>query len=79
MSDQERKLAAAVLVLIGIVAVVVGVIWLTVEAKSLPSFLGQIHGATVHRSKRGVAALVIGAALIVGGGWLLMFRSRASS
>jgi hypothetical protein len=79
MTVQQRNLAAAVLVILGIIGVVIGVIWLTVEAKSLPSFLGQIHGATLHRSKRGTAAVIIGAVLLIGGIGLLWYRPRLSS
>jgi len=69
MNDQ-RTLAAVVLVVIGLIAVVVGVIYLTVEAKSLPSILGQLHGVTGHRSARGIAALIVGVVLLVTGGLL---------
>lgn len=69
MNDQ-RTLAAVVLVVIGLIAVVVGVIYLTVEAKSLPSILGQLHGVTGHRSARGIAALIVGVVLLVAGGLL---------
>ncbi len=75
MRDQ-RKLAAAVLVLIAIVALVVGVIYLTTEAKSLPSFMGQVHGATGKRSHRGIAALVVAGVLLVAGIGLLTARRQ---
>jgi hypothetical protein len=44
----------------GVVLVVVAIVWFALPAKSLPGFMGQIDGATVHRSKRGAAALVVG-------------------
>jgi hypothetical protein len=78
MTDQ-RKLGAVVLVLVGLLALAVGVIYLSVEAKSLPSILGQIHGVggTVHRSKRGVAALIVGGVLLVAGIGLFIYRPGA--
>jgi amino acid permease len=66
MNDQ-RTVAAAVLVVIGIVALVVGVIYLTVEAQSLPSILGQLHGISGHRSARGIGAVIVGVVLLVAG------------
>lgn len=57
----------AVLVIVGLLAIAAGVVYLTVEAKSLPSILGKLHGFTGHRTKRGIAALVIGGVLLAGG------------
>jgi len=74
MSNQ--RLLAAVILVIGVVALAVGVIYLTVDARSLPSVLGQLHGYAGHRSKRGVAALVVGAVLILGAGGLYAYRPR---
>jgi hypothetical protein len=74
MSNQ-RLVAGALMVVIGLVALAVGVIYLTVEAKSLPSVLGQLHGVTGHRSARGIAAVIIGIVLLVAGG-VLAYRPR---
>ena len=68
----SQRILAAVVVVIGIVALVVGVVYFAVEAKSLPSVLGQLHGYTGHRTKRGVAALIVGAVLVVLGGGLFV-------
>jgi amino acid permease len=72
----ERVLAGAFVIVLGILALIVGVIYLTVEAKSLPSFLGQLHGYTGHRSKRGIAALVVGVVLLLVGGSVAAYRQR---
>ena len=63
------------LVLIGVVALAVGVIYLTVAAKSLPSILGTLHGAAGHRSHRGIAALIIGVILLIAGGAVARFAA----
>jgi TRAP-type mannitol/chloroaromatic compound transport system permease small subunit len=76
MTAQQRKLVAAVLVVIGVLAFVVAVIYFTVEAKSLPSVLGQIHGATGHRTKHGIGAAVIGGLLLLAGAGLVFYRPR---
>jgi amino acid permease len=56
-----RRVAVFVAVVIGLVLIAVGIVYFTVQAKSLPSFIpGHLAGATGHRTKRGIAALVIG-------------------
>jgi hypothetical protein len=61
-----QRALVALAALVGVLAVVVGVIYLTVDAKSLPSVLGKIHGDNAHRSLRGIVALVAGAVLLFG-------------
>jgi formate hydrogenlyase subunit 4 len=65
--------------LVGVLAVVVGVIYLTVDAKSLPSVLGQIHGDTAHRSLRGIVALIVGAVLLFGAAGRAAYRPGRSA
>lgn len=64
------------LILIGVVALAVGIIYLTVEARSLPSILGTLHGAHGHRSRRGIGALIIGVVLLIGAGAVARFSRR---
>ena len=71
-----RRLGAIVLVLAGAVLLVAGVMYLTIEARSLPSVLGAIHRAHYRRTHRGLAALIVGAALIGGGALLMRSRRR---
>jgi cell division protein FtsL len=75
--ERQRTVAAALVVLIGIVALAVGVIYLTVEARSLPSVLGALHSYSGYRSKRGVAAIALGVVLLVCAAGLLVYRPRA--
>ena len=75
---RQRTLIAAVVIVVGLLALAVGVIYLTVEAKSLPSVLGKLHGFVGHRTKRAVAALVVGVLLLVAGGGLIAFPARLS-
>ena len=67
----QRVTIAAVLILVGLLAVAVGVIYLTVQAHSLPSILGKLHSYSGHRTKRGVAALIVGGVLLVAAAPLL--------
>ena len=55
-----RRLIALAALAAGIVLIVIAIIWFALPAKSLPGFMGHIDGATVHRTKRGAAALVVG-------------------
>jgi amino acid permease len=77
MMKDQRTLTAVVAILIGLAALAVGVIYLTVEAKALPSIMGQLHGATGHRSTRGITAVIVGVLLLTGGGGLLAYRPRS--
>ena len=69
-----QRALLVLIALVGVLAVVVGVIYLTVDAKSLPSVLGQIHGDTAHRSLRGIVALIVGAVLLFGAAGLAAYR-----
>lgn len=74
----QRALAALV-VLVGILALIAGVIYLTVQAKSLPSFMGQIHADPAHRSLRGIVALIVGVLLVAGGVGVYTYRPRTTT
>ncbi|HMD45633.1 MAG TPA: hypothetical protein VKG43_05715 [Acidimicrobiales bacterium] len=58
-----------ILIGIGAVLVIIGIVYFTVKAGSLPSFMGQLKhkGRNEHRTTRGSIALGIGAALIIAG------------
>jgi hypothetical protein len=77
--NRQRALIAAVVIVVGLLALAVGVIYLTVDAKSLPSILGKLHGYVGHRTKRGVAALVVGGVLLAAGAGLTALPRRSSA
>jgi len=61
-----QRLLIIILVILGLLGLAAGIVYLAEPAKSLPSVLpGHISGSTVHRYKRGIAALVIGAVLLL--------------
>lgn len=66
MRRQSARTLAIILLVVGLVLVAIGVIYFTVAADKLPSILGQLHHVTGHRTKRGTAALVLGAASLIG-------------
>jgi len=72
------KWLAAVLGVLGLLALIAGIIYFTVEANQLPSFLGPLHIHThAHRKRRGEAAIVIAVVLWVIGGIVYYVDTRA--
>jgi hypothetical protein len=59
------KWLVAVLVLLGLIALAGAIVYFTVPAHSLPSFLGTLPRVKAHRRRRGEAALVIAIVLWV--------------
>jgi hypothetical protein len=60
-----RTLVTTVLVVVGLALVAVGIVYFTVKAGSLPSFFpGHIAGSASHRTKHGIAAVVLGAVVL---------------
>jgi hypothetical protein len=60
-----RTLVTAVLVVVGVALIAIGIVYFTVKAGSLPSFFpGHITGSTGHRTKHGIAAVVLGALVL---------------
>ena len=64
-----QMIAVAVLVIIGVLAVIAGIIYLTEPAKSLPSILGTVtepaSRANAHRTVRGWTAVGVGVICLV--------------
>jgi amino acid permease len=69
--------ATALLVIVAIVCLVIGVIYIVEPAKSLPSFFpGYTAGLARHHAKHGIAALILGLALLAVGWISTGSRSR---
>ncbi len=61
-----RRVLAVILVIVGILAIIAGVIYLVVPAHSLPSFVpGHMAGVTAKHRTRGVAGILLGVVLVV--------------
>ena len=76
MSRQSTHTLAIVLVVVGVILIAIGVVYFTVSADKLPAILGQVplrHHA-LHRTKRGIAALVLGV-VSLGGAWFAHART----
>ncbi|MDX6343447.1 MAG: hypothetical protein QOH87_3585 [Trebonia sp.] len=73
-----RVTTVAVLAVVGVLAVIACIMYLTEPAKSLPSMLGAITApasrADAHRSTRGYVALAVGVVCLVAAG----FASRVN-
>ncbi len=76
MPRGQRLALAGILLILGLLALIAGILYFTVEAKSLPSILGQLHGYSGHRSKRGIGAVVIAVVLLAGGLGVLRWPSK---
>jgi hypothetical protein len=67
-----RRLIAVGLGVLGLLGIVAAIVYFAEPAKSIPSVLpGHIAGSTVHRTKRGAAALILGLALLVLAGYVV--------
>ena len=66
-SPGALKALGIVLLVLGVVALAAGIVYLTVPTDKLPGFMGQIPHLTGHRSRRGLAGVIGGAILLVGG------------
>ncbi len=64
MSSSARWAISAILAVLGVLALVVAVIYLTVPIHSLPSFIPGKHPVNGHYHKRGAIAAVIGIVLL---------------
>ena len=70
MSRQSARTLAIVLVVVGVMLVALALVYFTTAADKLPAILGHVAHATVHRTKRGIAALVVGVVSLGAGAWL---------
>jgi archaellum biogenesis protein FlaJ (TadC family) len=61
----NAQIIAIILLIAAIVLVVIGVIYFTVPADKLPSFMGRVANVTVHRSRRGTAAITLGIIVLI--------------
>jgi amino acid permease len=59
------KWVVVILAVVGLLAIVAAVIYYSVPADSLPSFLGTLHHIKAHRRERGRDALVLGVVLLI--------------
>jgi amino acid permease len=73
-----KLVGTVILAIVGIVAVIVGLIYVIEPARSLPTFLGREVGSSGHRPLHAVAALVVGVVLLALSGWT-SFRSKSGS
>lgn len=66
MSPAARKALVAACVVVGLLLIAIAVVYWIEPAKSLPGFFpGHEKGSTHHHVKHGIAALVLGLALLV--------------
>ena len=73
MSTNTARMLAIMLVVVGVALIAIGLMYFTVAADKLPAFLGQVRHASAHRSKRGIAAMILGL-VSLGGAWFAYAR-----
>ena len=73
------KWLAAVLGFLGLLALVGAIVYFTVPAHSLPSFLGPLHRVTAHRKRRGEAAIALAVVIWVVAAIVFYIDRRASN
>ena len=77
-SSTWKWIGIAVLAIVGILALIVGIEWLTVSIHKLPSFLGQKHGRG-HYKRRGEAAVAFGVVVLAVTAYLAYRMWKASA
>ena len=77
------KWLTAVLGVLGLLALVAAIMYFTIPAHSLPSFLGPLHGPAVkphaHRKRRGEAAIALAVVLWVVAGIVFYVGRRQAA
>jgi len=77
-SMSPTRVIAILLLIAAIVVLAIGIIYFTVQAGSLPSFLGRVANSTAHRGRRATAAVTLG--VVLGIASLVAFsRSRSQA
>lgn len=69
------------LIIIGVIGVAVGIVYFTVPVSKLPSFMGHVvhtkRALHAHRTKRGLAGVVVGGILLIVG--IVVARPRPAT
>ena len=73
------KWLTAVLGVLGLLALVAAIMYFTIPAHSLPSFLGPLHRVNAHRKRRGEAAIALAVVLWVIAGIVVYVGRRAAA
>jgi hypothetical protein len=72
----NRRPAVLVLAIIGVLAIILGIVYLAVPAGNLPSILGHTQPANGHHQVRMAVSFVVGVACLVAA-WFVNKRSKA--
>jgi hypothetical protein len=73
-----RRLIALVLAVIGVLFVILGIVYVSVKAGSLPAFLGHTKPANGHHVVRMAVSFVIGVACLVAA-WFVSRGGKSST
>jgi amino acid permease len=78
-SSSGRTTTAVILAIIALLFIVAGLIYLIEPAKSLPSFMGQLHNSTGHRPLRAAGSLIAGVVFAVGAWFAKSYKPKQGS
>jgi len=79
MSRTQLRRLTWLLLAVGAAFLVLGVVYFVIEARDLPSVLGPLKGASYHRTRRGVAFIILAALCWFGAGLARRARRARSS
>ena len=69
-----------IIIVIGVLALIAGVVYLALPADKLPSFFpGHVASSTAHHSKRGIAGIILGIVLLIVGAVVASRARRRAS
>jgi hypothetical protein len=66
-SRNTYLMAAAALIVLGILALIGGIIYLTTAGSNLPSFMGHVAHMKAKRTRRGDVGIVVAVVLLIAG------------
>lgn len=80
VTSQRLRWLTFVLLAIGAIFLVIAIVYFVVPANDLPSFLGQETQATAHRTRRGIAMLILaGVVWVLAAATIVAWRRRSKS
>lgn len=76
--QSAKRLIALILAVVGVLFVILGIVYLTVKAGSLPAFLGHTTPANGHHALRMTVSFILGVALLVAA-WFVNRSGKAGT
>ena len=78
-SSTGRMVIAAILGFFAVLFIVAGIVYVTVPADSLPSFMGHVAHSSGHHPLRAAGSLIVGVVLAIGAWFALKYKGKAAT